>query len=197
MAGIDFTYAPDPINPDGKVELVSSLEIYADVPRADGTTEKVYCGIARSMTINERRSIIYNFVIGHKDPSTARDLIPGPIEESTIDMDTMVFFKVNAVGLFSTDIRNPNVPGSRYAASVRYQTKPFTVIEKWSNPTTGNVVYEQSYDGCMIESCQKTASYENTGDLRVLETVRMHYKTTRLTVGEGINDPSLGDVLNS
>lgn len=194
---IDFTYSPDPLNKDGKVELVSSLEIYTDVPSSDGSIERVYVGTARSMTVNERRNIVYNFVIGHKDPSTARDLIPGPIEESTIDFDMMVFFKVNSVGLFSTDIKKPNVPGARYAASVRFQTRPFDVIERWYNPTTGNVVYEQTYVGCMIESCQKTSSYENASDLRVLETVRCHFKTTRLTTGPGIDDESLGDVLQS
>lgn len=191
---IDFTYSPDALNDDGKTVLASALELVAEVPNADGSTTDVPIGMARTMNVNERRSIIYNFVIGNKDPSTARDLIPGPIEESTIQMNTIVFYKANLIGVVSTDTKNPPIPGTRYSASIRYNTRPFVIKEIWYNPTTGNVVYIQSYQGCLISDAQKTRSYDNTSDLRALEDVTIHFKTTSIVTGEGIDDPSLGNM---
>lgn len=190
----DWEYAPDPYNEDGKVMLMSALKLYAEIINKDTTTTLVPIGMANSMDVDERRNIVYNFVIGNKDPSTARDLIAGPVDQSTIQIGTVVMYKANLIGLVSEDSKNPNVEGSRYSASIRSQTRPFTIIETWTNPATAQVVLTQSYLGCMIESCRKQRSMANT-DWRVLEDLTVHFKTTKLEVNEqAINDPSLGNL---
>lgn len=189
---VDYTYAPDPYNEDGKVMLMSALKLYAEVLNKDTSKTLVPIGMANSMDVDERRQVIYNFVIGNRDPSTARDLIAGPVEQSTLSVGTIVMYKANLIGLVSEDAKNPHVPGARYSASIRSQTRPFTMIETWTNPATEQVVLTQSYMGCMIESCRKQRSMQNT-DWRVLEDLVIHFKTTKLEVNEdAINDPSLG-----
>lgn len=189
---VDYTYAPDPYNEDGKVMLMSALKLYAEIINRDTSKTLVPIGMANSMDVDERRQVIYNFVIGNRDPSTARDLIAGPVEQSTLSVGTIVMYKANLIGLVSEDAKNPNVAGARYSASIRSQTRPFTMIETWTNPATEQVVLTQSYMGCMIESCRKQRSMQNT-DWRVLEDLVIHFKTTKLEVNEdAINDPSLG-----
>lgn len=189
---VDYTYAPDPYNEDGKVMLMSALKLYAEILNKDTSKTLVPIGMANSMDVDERRQIIYNFVIGNRDPSTARDLIAGPVEQSTLTVGTIVMYKANLIGLVSEDAKNPNVDGARYSASIRSQTRPFTMIETWTNPATEQVVLTQSYMGCMIESCRKQRSMQST-DWRILEDLTIHFKTTKLEVNEdAINDPSLG-----
>ena len=196
---IDYRYAPDPYNEDGKVMLVSALKLYAEVLNRDTTKTLVPIGMANSMDVDERRQVIYNFVIGNRDPSTARDLIAGPVEQSTLSVGTIVMYKANLIGLVSEDAKHPYVEGSRYVASIRSQTRPFTMREVWMNPSKGDngegqVVLIQSYLGCMIESCRKQRSMQNT-DWRVLEDVVIHFKTTTLDIDKNaINDPTLGNL---
>lgn len=191
---VDYTYAPDPYNEDGKVMLMSALKLYAEVLNKDTSKTLVPIGMANSVDVDERRQVIYNFVIGNRDPSTARDLIAGPVEQSTLSVGTIVMYKANLIGLVSEDAKAPKVQGARYSASIRSQTRPFTMIETWTNPATEQVVLTQSYMGCMIESCRKQRSMQNT-DWRVLEDLVIHFKTTKLEINEdAINDPSLGNL---
>jgi hypothetical protein len=191
---VDYTYAPDPYNEDGKVMLMSALKLYAEVLNKDTSKTLVPIGMANSMDVDERRQVIYNFVIGNRDPSTARDLIAGPVEQSTLSVGTIVMYKANLIGLVSEDAKAPHVQGARYSASIRSQTRPFTMIETWTNPATEQVVLTQSYMGCMIESCRKQRSMQNT-DWRVLEDLVIHFKTTKLEINQdAINDPSLGNL---
>ena len=191
---VDYTYAPDPYNEDGKVMLMSALKLYAEVLNKDTSKTLVPIGMANSVDVDERRQVIYNFVIGNRDPSTARDLIAGPVEQSTLSVGTIVMYKANLIGLVSEDAKAPKVQGARYSASIRSQTRPFTMIETWTNPATEQVVLTQSYMGCMIESCRKQRSMQNT-DWRVLEDLVIHFKTTKLEIDEtAINDPSLGNL---
>lgn len=191
---VDYTYAPDPYNEDGKVMLMSALKLYAEVLNKDTSKTLVPIGMANSVDVDERRQVIYNFVIGNRDPSTARDLIAGPVEQSTLSVGTIVMYKANLIGLVSEDAKAPKVQGARYSASIRSQTRPFTMIETWTNPATEQVVLTQSYMGCMIESCRKQRSMQNT-DWRVLEDLVIHFKTTKLEIDEAaINHPSLGNL---
>ena len=191
---VDYTYAPDPYNEDGKVMLMSALKLYAEVLNKDTSKTRVPIGMANSVDVDERRQVIYNFVIGNRDPSTARDLIAGPVEQSTLSVGTIVMYKANLIGLVSEDAKAPKVQGARYSASIRSQTRPFTMIETWTNPATEQVVLTQSYMGCMIESCRKQRSMQNT-DWRVLEDLVIHFKTTKLEINQdAINDPSLGNL---
>jgi hypothetical protein len=191
---VDYTYAPDPYNEDGKVMLMSALKLYAEVLNKDTTKTLVPIGMANSMDVDERRNIVYNFVIGNRDPSTARDLIAGPVEESTMQVGSVVMYKANLIGLVSEDAKNPTIQGTRYVASIRSQTRPFTMIETWVNPATEQVVLTQKYLGCMIASCRKQRSMQNT-DWRILEDLTIHFKTTQLEVNEAaISDPSLGNL---
>lgn len=194
---IDYTYAPMPVNENGTVMLMSSLKLYAEILNKDNTKTTVPIGMANSMDVDERRNIIYNFVIGNSDPSTARDLIAGPVEQSTISVGSIVMYKANLIGLVSEDAKNPTQEGTRYVASIRSQTRPFNIVEEWVNPNTGQVVLTQTYVGCMIESCRKQRSMQNT-DWRILEDLVIHFKTTKLQVNQdAINDPALGNVETS
>ena len=200
MSKIDYTYAPNPINEkNGTVMLMSALKLYAEITDNDGNTKQVPIGMANSMDVNERRNIIYNFVIGNTDPSTARDLIAGPVEESTISVGTIVMYKANLIGLLSNGAGNNTNDGSLYAASIRYQTRPFKLVEQWVNPAVdpkngGQVVLTQTYNGCMISDVRKTRSMQNT-DWRVLEDVTIHFKNTDLVVNEqAINNWALGNL---
>lgn len=193
---INNTYATDALNPAGKPRLVTALELYARVPRADGTGyDLVDVGTAQSADISESRAITYNFVIGNIDPSTARDLIPGPVNSSKLTMNMVALYTQNGVGLFSEDVKNPNIKGCRLSASIRYNTRPFDVIERWINPTTGNTVYEVMYTGCYIESQQATRTMQG-GDIRVMENIVIDFKETYIVPGDNlesdINGGSLG-----
>lgn len=195
---IDYSTAPQVYNKDGSLVLMSALKLYAEVLNKDNTTTEVPIGMANGMTLNESRDITYNYVIGNSDPSTPRDLVPSAIRTSKFTLDTVVMYKANLIGLLSEDAKQPKVEGSRYAASIRSQIRPFTIKEIWMNPAVGDGegqwVYIQSYLGCMIESVQKTRDM-GKADWRVLENVDIHYKTTKLVVNEdAINDPSLGNL---
>lgn len=198
MAIRDYTFAMDPQNTLGKQQLSSDLTLQAWVPVSRNSTEKerVTLGFAQSITVDESRAVTYSYVIGNQDPSRPRDLIPSAIQNSTLRIPCLVFWKVNPVGLFSNNKpENERVAGTRLASSLSYQTKPFDVVETWTNPTTGNVVYTQTYKDCYIESCGHTADNPGNADIRVATDVLIHFKTTRMDINQNeINDPSLGNL---
>lgn len=198
MSVRDLTYAMDPQNTLGKQQLSSDLTLQAWVPVSRNSTQKerVTLGFAQSITVDESRAITYSYVIGNQDPSRARDLIPSAIQESTLRIPCLVFWKVNPVGLFSNNKpENEQVGGTRLASSLSYQTKPFDVVETWTNPTTGNVVFTQTYKDCYISSCGHTADNPGNSDIRVATDVTIHFKTTRIDINQSeVNDPSLGSL---
>lgn len=197
MPDRNYQFAIDPQNTLGKQLLASDLDLYAYVPRSRNSTDKerVWIGFAQNATISESRTVTYSYVIGNSDPSTARDLIPGPIQDSTITLDCLVYHKLNPVGLFSNNKpEGEAVSGSRLASSIRYQTRPFDIVETWTNPTTGKVVYTQTYKDCYIESAGHTSDY-NSSDMRVTTDVKIHFKTTVIEINKAeINNPSLGEL---
>ena len=169
---IDFTFATDVLNPDGKVRLVTSLELYAQVPAADGTYYSTPVGMAQRMNITEQRNITYNFVIGNKNPSRCRDLIPGPVLQSTIDLDMVSLYVVNVIGLFTV----PNPTSQAVAPALPYNTRPFNIVERWINPSTGHTLYEMMYTGCYIESYSMPREMVSGSDIRVTENMKVHFK---------------------
>lgn len=195
---INHTYATDALNPLGKPRLVTALELYARVPRADGSGnyDLVDVGTCTDMTVNESRNVVYNFVIGNVNPSTARDLIPGPVNQSTLNMNMVALYTQNGIGLFSEDVQNPNIPGTRFTASVRYNTRPFDVVERWLNPSTGNTVYEVVYTGCYIAS-QNTPRRMDGSDIRVMENLTIHFKETYIVPGENLQSDIAGGSLGN
>lgn len=168
---IDFTYATDVLNPDGKVRLITSLEIYAQVQDATGTYYSVPVGMAQNFDTNERRNIVYNWVIGNKNPSRARDLIPGVVDASTINVNFVTLYVVNGIGLFTI----PNPKNKAIAPALPYNTRPFNVVERWLNPSTGNTLYELQYTGCYISECRSNKKME-ANDLRVMEDLTIYFK---------------------
>ena len=197
MPDRNYQFAIDPQNTMGKQLLASDLDLYAYVPKSRNSTEKerVWIGFAQNASVDETRTVNYSYVIGNSDPSTARDLIPGPIQQSTITLSCLVYHKLNPVGLFSNNKpSDEDVSGSRLASSIRYQTRPFDIVETWTNPTTGKVVYTQTYKDCYIESAGHTSDY-NSSDLRVTTDVKIHFKTTVIEINKSeINNPSLGNL---
>lgn len=182
---INSKYSIDVLNPLGKVRLVTANEVYVRVPRKDGSGvyDSVNAGIVLSYTINEQRAIIYNFVIGNSDPNTARDLIPCPVNSSTITFKLVSLYTQNGIGLFSTDVKNPDVSGLQVGASIRANTRPFDFVERWINATTGNTVYEVVYSGCWIGS-QDASRAMDAQDTREIENLTVHFKTASLLPGE-------------
>lgn len=169
---IDFKFATDPLNPDGKVKVVTSLELYAKVPDSNGTYYSVPVGMAQSIDVDESRSVQYNFVIGNKNPSRCRDLIPGPVTKSTLRIGMVTLYSVNGIGLFTI----PNPSASAVAPALPYNTRPFDVVERWLNPSTGNTLYEISYTGCYINNYSAPKSIANASDIRVIETLNIDFK---------------------
>ena len=172
MPDIDFTFATDVLNPDGKVRLVTSLELFARVPDASGNYYQVPVGMAQRMDVNERRNVVYNFVIGNKNPSRVRDLIPGPVINSTIQLDMVSLYVVNGIGLFTV----PNPSAIAFAPALPYNTRPFDVGERWINPSTGHTLYELIYTGCYIESVDTPKQMTDGNDIRVVENMTVHFK---------------------
>lgn len=169
---IDFTFATDVLNPDGKVRLVTSLELYAQVPDANGVYYSTPIGMAKRMDVSEQRPMDYNFVIGNKNPSRCRDLIPGPVTQSTISLDMVSLYVVNGIGLFTV----PNPSASAVAPALPYNTRPFNIVERWLNPSTGNTLYEMMYTGCYIERYSMPKSLQSTNDIKVMENMTVHFK---------------------
>lgn len=169
---IDFTFATDVLNPDGKVRLITSLELYAQVPDTDGTYYSTPIGMAQRMDISEQRNIVYNFVIGNKNPSRCRDLIPGPVIQSTIQLDMVSLYTVNGIGLFTV----PNPQTSAVAPALPYNTRPFNIVERWLNPSTGNTLYEMMYTGCYIANYTMPRQMQGGQDIRVMENMQVHFK---------------------
>lgn len=168
---IDFTFSADVLNPDGKVRLITSLELYAQVPDATGTYYSTPIGMAQKMDISEQREVIYNFVIGNKNPSRCRDLIPGPVRQSTATLSMVSLYVANGIGLFTT----PNPSSTAVSPALPYNTRPFNIAERWINPSTGNTLYEIIYTGCYIS--QYTMNRNMTdADLRVMEDMTVHFK---------------------
>lgn len=168
---IDFTFATDVLNPDGKVRLVTSLELFARVPDSNGNYYQVPVGMARRMDVHESRNVEYNFVIGNKNPSRVRDLIPGPVNNSTITLEMVSLYQVNGIGLFTV----PNPTAIALSPAVPYNTRPFDVGERWLNPSTGHTLYELIYTGCYIESVD-TPKQMDGQDIRVVENMTVHFK---------------------
>ena len=169
---IDFKFAADVLNPNGKVRVVTALELYAQVPDADGVYYSVPVGMAQNIDISERREITYNFVIGNKNPSRVRDLIPGPVTSSTIRLNMVSLFSVNGIGLFSI----PNPKDRAIAPALPYNTRPFNLVERWLNPSTGNTLYEVSYTGCYIRDYSAPKSIDGGRDIRVIENMDIDFK---------------------
>lgn len=168
---IDFTFATDVLNPDGKVRLITSLELYAQVPDASGTYYSTPIGMAQSMDINENRNIVYNFVIGNKNPSRCRDLIPGPVTSSTVHLNMVSLYVCNGIGLFTT----PNPSSTAVSPALPYNTRPFNIAERWINPSTGNTLYEIIYTGCYIRSYNMNRRMDQQ-DIRVMEDMNVDFK---------------------
>lgn len=168
---IDFTFATDVLNPDGKVRLVTSLELYAQVPDANGVYYSTPIGMAKKMDVAEQRDIDYNFVIGNKNPSRCRDLIPGPVSRSTIELNMVSLYVVNGIGLFTV----PNPSTSAVAPALPYNTRPFNIVERWLNPSTGNTLYEMMYTGCYISNYSMPKSMQSN-DIKVMENMTVHFK---------------------
>lgn len=169
---IDFKFATDVLNPDGKVKVVTALELYAKVPDSSGTYYSVPVGMAQNIDVDESRSVTYNFVIGNKNPSRCRDLIPGPVTKSTLRLGMVTLFSVNGIGLFTV----PDPKASAMAPALPYNTRPFDLVERWLNPSTGNTLYEISYTGCYINSYSSPKSIANASDIRVIETLNIDFK---------------------
>lgn len=169
---IDFTFATDVLNPDGKVRLITSLELYVQVPAADGTYYSTPVGMAQQMDIHEHRNVVYNFVIGNKNPSRCRDLIPGPVDNSTITLKMVSLYTVNGIGLFTT----PKPTSSAVAPALPYNTRPFNIAERWLNPSTGHTLYEMLYTGCYIEQYDMPRQMDSGSDIRVTENMTVHFK---------------------
>ncbi len=171
MPNIDFTFATDVLNPDGKVRVVTSLELFARVPDRNGNYYQVPVGMAQSMDVNERRHIDYNFVIGNKNPSRVRDLIPGPVNNSTIRLDMVSLYQVNGIGLFTT----PNPTSIAFAPALPYNVRPFDIGERWINPSTGHTLYELIYTGCYIENVDTPKKMDGSV-IKVMENMTVHFK---------------------
>lgn len=169
---IDFTLSTDVQNPSGKVRLVTSLELYAQVPDANGTYYSTPIGMAQKMNIQENRHIDYNFVIGNKNPSRCRDLIPGPVIQSTIEMSMVSLYVTNGIGLFTT----PNPQSTAVAPALPYNTRPFNIVERWLNPSTGNTLYEMIYTGCYIERYTMPRDMTSGQIIKVVEDMTVHFK---------------------
>ena len=168
---IDFKFATDVLNPDGKVRLITSLELYAKVYDSTGKGYSVPVGMAQQFTVNETRNVTYNYVIGNKSPSRCRDLIPGPVTQSTIRLDMVTLYSVNGIGLFTI----PNPSASAVAPALPYNTRPFDLVERWLNPSTGNTLYEISYTGCYISNYDSPKQM-NAQDIRVMENMTVYFK---------------------
>lgn len=169
---IDFTFATDVLNPQGKVRVVTSLELFARVPDANGNYYQVPVGMAQSMNVDESRHIDYNFVIGNTNPSRVRDLIPGPVNSSTIQLNMVSLYQTNGIGLFTV----PNPTAIAFAPAVPYNTRPFDIGERWINPSTGHTLYELIYTGCYIESASTPKAIEGGQPIKVVETIKVHFK---------------------
>lgn len=175
-------------NPEGNTQLVTNLVIKAKYYGADGKAgSTVTIGTAASINPSERRNITYNFVIGNSDPSTARDLIPSPIQSSTIRIDYVALMLKNAAGVF-TGASDGTVPSQQYQPTIRHQVYPFDIIETWSDPSRldssgkPTVVWTVTYGTCYIESYDSTRDIAR-GDIRVMENVTVHYKTVTAVAG--------------
>lgn len=171
MPNIDFTFATDVLNPDGKVRLVTSLELFVKVPDASGTYYRTPVGMAQNFDVNETRNIVYNFVIGNKNPSRCRDLIPGPVNSSTISLHMVSLYQVNGIGLFTV----PNPTDRALAPALPYNKRPFDLVERWLNPSTGHTLYEIVYTGCYIRN-YTTPKSMNEQDIRVVENMNVDFK---------------------
>ena len=192
---IDFTYATDVLNPNGKVRVITSLELYAQVPDSTGKIYSVPVGMAQNFDIDESRNVVYNFVIGNKNPSRARDLIPGVVDQSTIGIKFVTLYSVNGIGLFT----QPNPSSKALAPAVPYNTRPFNLVERWLNPSTGNTLYEIQYTGCYIASCRSSRQMD-ARDLRIMEDLTVHFKDVELieapTFSQDIASGTLGNPFN-
>jgi len=171
MPNIDFTFATDVLNPEGKVRLVTSLELFVRVPDSTGTYYSTPVGMAQNFDVNETRNIVYNFVIGNRNPSRCRDLIPGPVNSSTIALHMVSLYQVNGIGLFTT----PHPTDKAIAPALPYNKRPFDLVERWLNPSTGHTLYEIIYTGCYIRNYTMPKSM-NEQDIRVVEQMNVDFK---------------------
>jgi len=198
---IDFTFATDVLNPQGKVRLVTSLEIEAQILGDNGDVAySVPVGMAQSMDVDESRSVEYNFVIGNKNPSRARDLIPGPVNKSTIRLEMVSLYSTNGIGLFVPHRDSKDDPITRptitaFAPALPYNTRPFNLCERWFNPTTGNTLYTIVYTGCFIES-MSTPKKMSESDIRVIESMDVVFKDITWSIDKLNEDATNGSLGN-
>ena len=171
---IDFTYATDVLNTKGKLRLITSLELFARLyESSDPTTpHEVPIGMAQQFDVNESRNIAYNFVIGNTHPARARDLVPGAITASSITLHMVSLYTVNGIGLFT------KIDPTKYAfdPDVSHNTRPFDLVERWMDASTGSTVYEIIYKNCYVASCNTPKSMNNAQDLRVVENMTVNYQ---------------------
>lgn len=172
MPNIDFTFATDVLNPEGKVRLVTSLELFVRVPDATGTYYSTPVGMAQKIDVSEERNIVYNFVIGNRNPSRCRDLIPGPVTSSTLSLDMVSLYQVNGIGLFTV----PQPTDKAIAPALPYNKRPFDLVERWLNPSTGHTLYEIIYTGCYIRNYTMPKSMNDGSDIRVVENMNVDFK---------------------
>ena len=196
---IDFTFATDVLNPEGKVRLVTSLELEAQV--LDDTGEVAYSvpvGMAQRMDVDESRNVEYNFVIGNRNPSRARDLIPGPVNKSTIRLEMVSLYSTNGIGLFVPNKQGGSITRptlTAFAPALPYNTRPFNVCERWLNPTTGHTLYTISYTGCYIENIS-TPKQMDGNDIRVTESIDVVFKDVMWSIDKLIEDAQGGSLGN-
>jgi hypothetical protein len=171
---IDFTFSTDVSNPKGTVRLVTALELYAKVPDATDPTIKhqVPIGIAQEFTQNEQRPVIYNWVLGNRNPSRPRDLIPGVITQSTLRLSMVALYTANGLGLLSI----PNPATQAIAPALPYNKRPFDLVERWFNAATGVTVYELIYVNCFASDLESRKIMQSGDDLRVMDGLTVHYQ---------------------
>jgi len=171
---IDFTYATNVLNSKGKLRLITSLELYARVPDLTDPELKyeVPVGMAQQFDVNESRQVIYNFVIGNTNPARCRDLVPGAIQRSTVQLHFVSLYTTNGIGLFVT----PNPTKYAFSPSVPDNTRPFDLVERWMDASTGLTVYEIIYKNCYIEQYTAPKNMTTGADLRVVENMTIHYQ---------------------
>lgn len=162
-------------NPEGAENLVTSLKLYVKKP---GSSTYVKIGTALRVDTREDRDMLYSYVIGNKDSATARDLIPGVIRSSTMEMEAVSLYISNIIAALG------DTEGMNWISSIRYQTRPFLMKEQIVHPNT-NKVREIVYEGCMMSDYSKRQSMD-TNDIRVIESITIHFKSVK-TITDQIN----------
>lgn len=154
-----------PGNPNGDVKLVTSLKLYV----TDMTGARTEIGTAVNLNPSERRPVTYNFVIGNNPPDEARDLIPGPVNDSTLSLDFVCLYTKSVIKALG------DANGNAFLVSIREQNRPIDIEEVWRNPATGDTRTIR-YVGCYFNSYSSRRDI-SSGDIRVMESVSLTYRT--------------------